>query len=151
MPALMGAPIATCGRVLGIDLGSRRIGVAISDGAQRLATGIGVITRRSEDSATHDEVVSLVGEWEAVGVVVGLPLSMSGQIGPAAAKTLGEIEVLATRLGVPVATVDERMTTITASAALRAGGRSARKQRSVVDQVAAAVLLQAWLDQQARP
>ncbi len=141
--------VANHGRVLGVDLGSRRIGVAVSDDAQRMATAVTVVARHRDDARTHDELSALVGEWEAVGIVIGLPLSMSGEVGPAASRALAETDALAQRLDIPVVTVDERMTTVSATAALRQGGRSGRRARAVVDQVAAAVLLQAWLDRRA--
>jgi putative holliday junction resolvase len=103
-------------------------------------------------------VIDCVVEVEAVTVVVGLPLSLSGQIGPAAQGVLDEVDKLklamaAAGLDVAVETYDERFTTVTAAAALRAGGRKsgsrrARADRQVVDQVAAAVMLQSWLDRQ---
>jgi putative Holliday junction resolvase len=88
----------------------------------------------------------LVREEEAVAIVVGLPLSLDGSVGPAALGVLDEVNKLRERVGVPVETYDERFTTVTASRALQATGRRGRKGRQVVDQVAAAVMLQAWLD-----
>ena len=134
------------GRVLGLDLGSRRIGVAVSDGGQRLATGVTAIHRRGDRVRDHRAVDDLVNEYEAVQVVVGLPLSLSGAVGAAAQGALAEVEELRATLSVPVDTWDERFTTVAASAALRRGGRSSRGARTVVDQVAAAVMLQGWLD-----
>jgi putative Holliday junction resolvase len=87
-----------------------------------------------------------VAEYGAVGVVVGLPLSLSGAYGPAALRALEEVDVLRGSLDVPVEVIDERFSTVSAQVALRAGGRPARRQREVVDQTAAAVVLQVWLD-----
>lgn len=140
------AAIAPSGRVLGVDLGSRRIGVAVCDGAQRVATAVTAVPRTADAGAHRRALAGLVGDYEAVGVVVGLPRSLSGALGPAAEAALAEVGALRGVLGVPVETVDERLTTVTASAALRAGGRRARDQRAVIDATAAAVLLQAWLD-----
>ena len=134
------------GRVVGVDLGSRRIGVAVSDGAQRLATGVTAIARTGDDSAAQRALRALVEEYGAVGVVVGLPRSLSGALGPAAQRALAEVELLRGALGIAVDTVDERLSTVTASSGLRAGGRSTRQQRTLIDQTAAAVLLQSWLD-----
>jgi len=133
------------GRLLGLDLGSRRIGVAVSDSDQRVATGIAYIERGRDHTVDHAEIAALVAEYEAVGVVVGLPLSMSGARGSAAVAVLGEVEELRGRLAVGVDTIDERLSTVAASSALRAGGRSAKSQRAVIDQTAAAVLLQDWM------
>jgi putative holliday junction resolvase len=137
------------GRVLGIDLGSKRVGVAVSDGDQRLATAATTLHRRGDRPREHRELAELVADYEAAGVVIGLPRSLSGGIGPAAAGVLAEVEEIRGRIGVPVDTVDERLTTVAASSALHAGGRPARRQRSVIDQVAAAILLQSWLDRRA--
>ena len=134
------------GRVVGVDLGTRRIGIAVTDSEQRIATGISTVERTGDRSASHRAIASLVDEYEAVGVVVGLPVSMSGDIGPAARSMLEEIEVLRHTLGVELETVDERLSTASAAGALRAGGRSARTQRGVIDRTAAAVLLQSWAD-----
>ncbi len=134
------------GRVIGLDLGSRRIGVAVTDGDQRLATGVTMIPRHSDAAATYQSIADVVAEYEAVGVVVGLPRSLSGRLGPAALRTVDEVAALRSRLEVPVETVDERFTTVTAAAGLRAGGQPGRRQRALIDQTAAAVLLQAWID-----
>jgi len=138
--------VPATGRVLGLDLGSRRVGVAVTDDGQRVATGVTVVARRGDQQAEHRAIAGLVEEYEAVGVVVGLPRSLSGQDGPAARTVRHEVEALAAGLAVPVETVDERFTTVTAAAGLRAAGRPARRQRDLIDQTAAAVLLQAWVD-----
>jgi len=80
---------------------------------------------------------------------VGLPLSLDGSVGPAAQRVLDEVAELARTLGLPVETVDERFTTVTAEQQLRASGVAGRERARVIDQVAAAVLLQAWLDRRA--
>lgn len=134
------------GRLLGVDLGQRRIGIAATDAAQRVATDVGVVHRRGDRLREHGDLAEVVAEYDAVGVVVGLPLSLSGQIGPSAAAVLDEVNELRERLGVPVTTHDERFSTHSATRALAATGRRGRKQRAVVDQVAAAVILQSWLD-----
>jgi putative Holliday junction resolvase len=134
------------GRVLGVDLGASRIGVAVSDRAQRLATGLTVVGRSGDPSADHAALARLVGEEDAVAMVVGLPRSLDGSLGPAARAVLCEVTALARVVGVPVETCDERFTTVSATRALQAGGTTARKRRKVVDRVAAAVMLQSWLD-----
>ena len=92
--------------------------------------------------AELDRIVALVAEHEPLEVVVGLPRSLSGADGPAAAKVRARAEALAARLDVPVRLVDERLTTVTASRRLREGGRKAKQQRSVIDAAAAAAILE---------
>lgn len=140
-------------RVMGIDLGTRRIGLAISDEGGRLATPAGTLERSADRESDHARLAAAAAELGAEEVVVGLPLSLSGGTGPAARAALEEVEALRTALGVPVHTQDERFTTVTAAQALREarGGRAGRGRRprlrkGAVDEAAAAVLLQAWLD-----
>ena len=141
--------IPASGRVLGIDLGAKRVGVAVSDGDQRLATPATTVVRKGDRAREHRALAELVDEYEAVGVVFGLPLSLSGAEGPAAASARAEAAQMENHLSVPVDLVDERLTTVEAANALRAGGRATRQQRHVIDQTAAAVLLQSWLDRRA--
>lgn len=133
------------GRVVGVDLGSRRIGLAVSDSAQTVATPVGAVTRTGDADSDRRQIASVVEGYGAVGVVVGLPLSLSGDAGPAAAGALDEVRRLRDVLGVEVETVDERLTTTVAAAGLRASGRKAKRQRDVIDAAAAAELLQTWL------
>jgi putative Holliday junction resolvase len=135
-------------RALGLDLGSRRIGVAVSDSDGRLATPIATLQRTTAKGRAGDHlaIAEIVAEWNAEIVAVGLPLSLDGTIGPAAQAVLDEVAELAERLTVPVETVDERFTTVTADQQLRASGVRGRARSSVIDQTAAAVLLQSWLD-----
>lgn len=134
------------GRLLGLDLGSRRIGVAVTDSGQAVATGVQALVRSGDRRADHLAIARLVAEYEAVGVVVGVPWSLSGAAGPAADQVLAEVAELAAELDVEVVTTDERLTTVAAAGALRASGRSSRRQREVVDQTAAAVILQGYVD-----
>jgi putative Holliday junction resolvase len=135
-------------RALGLDLGSRRIGVAVSDSDGRLATPVATLQRSpaKDRAADHRAIAEIVAEWEAEIVTVGLPLSLVGTVGPAAQAVLDEVAELAERLTVPVETVDERFTTVTADQQLRASGVRGRARSGVIDQAAAAVLLQSWLD-----
>ena len=135
-------------RALGLDLGTKRIGVAVSDSEGLLATPIELIFRQKDAHQDHLAVVELVKEWEVNIVVVGMPYSLDGQEGPMAQKTLEEVKSLSDILPVPVVTYDERLTTITAERSLREQGVSSKEGRKVIDQLAAAVLLQAWLDKQ---
>lgn len=137
-------------RALGLDLGARRIGVAISDSEGRVATPIATLERAKSKNRTadHRAIADLVSEWGAEVVAVGVPLSLDGSIGPAAEGVLAEVAELAQLLTVPVETVDERFTTVTADQQLKASGVRGRARSKVIDQAAAAVLLQAWLDRQ---
>ncbi len=134
------------GRVIGLDLGDRRIGVALSDPARTVATPLEVIVRQGD---VHGKIRRLVGEWEATAVVVGLPLSLDGKAGPAAKKALAEVDKLGATLGVPVETYDERLTTVSAERLMTDAGLDTRSQRKVVDKIAASILLQGWLDREA--
>lgn len=134
------------GRVIGIDLGAKRVGVALSNPERTLAMPLEVLTRSAH---LHREIAKLVEEWEATAVIVGLPLSLDGSRGPAATRTVTEVAALAATLGVPVETYDERLTTVTAKRFMTDAGLDTRRQRKVVDKIAAAILLQAWLDRQA--
>lgn len=133
-------------RTVGVDLGSRRIGVAVSDGEGRLATPYSVVERSADPGSHRRAIAAVVDEVEADRVVVGLPLSLDGTMGPAAQATMAEVAALAEHLHVPVATVDERLTTVSAQRSLVAAGVGTRQRRKLVDGVAAAVILQAWLD-----
>lgn len=134
------------GRVVGVDLGSRRMGVAVTDSEQTVATGIATVGLDGGPAAARRRLAAIVDEYGAVGVVVGVPVSLSGRAGPAARAALEEVDAIRAELGVEVETVDERLTTVTAAAALRASGRRNRAQRLVIDQTAAAVILQDWVD-----
>ena len=133
------------GRVVGVDLGSRRIGLAVSDSGQSVATPVTTITRSGDLRADHEALAAVVHDYGAVGVVVGVPMSLSGSSGPAAEAVNEELASLRERLVVDVETVDERFTTRVASAGLRSAGRKAKRQREVIDAAAAAELLQTWL------
>lgn len=129
---------------LGIDPGDARIGVARSDPSGFLATPVETVRRGRGDLA---RIAAIAAEEEAVEVVVGLPRSLSGREGPAAAKVREFAGTLARRLApTPVRLVDERMTTVSAEAMLRDQGRKGGKRRAVVDQAAAVLILQHALD-----
>lgn len=138
-------------RALGVDLGTKRIGLAISDSAGRVATPITVIQRSSDPMVHRRAIADEVAEWEAEIVVVGLPTSLDGTSGPAAEAALAECAAMDDHLSVPVATYDERLTTVVAQQHLQAQGVSTRQQRTMVDAVAAAVMLQGWLDHREPP
>jgi putative Holliday junction resolvase len=137
-------------RVLGLDLGSVRIGVAVSDGTGTIASPHSVLERRATRDDDYAAVAALVAELAAERVVVGLPLSMDGRMGPAAQAAVEEAKALGDVLAVPVETYDERLTTVTADRSLSSLGLPGQARRRVVDKVAAAVMLQAWLDRSQR-
>jgi putative Holliday junction resolvase len=135
-------------RALGIDLGSKRIGVALSNSDGTLATPFEVVQRSGDRQRDHAAIKALADEAEAEQLVVGLPLKMDGTKGPAALAALAEVDELVADTGLPVTTWDERLTTVTADRDLMAQGLKAGARRRVVDKVAATVILQAWLDHQ---
>jgi len=159
------------GRVIGIDLGERRIGVSVSDSRRVLASPHSVIVRSGEQSADHEAIATLVSQFEAGAVVVGLPLTLAGDRGPAARAAAVEAAELEAELEVPVLLHDERLTTVEAARRRRvsedagpaAGSgpgrpRSRRPRQRLqepgaktsttgIDALAATVLLQSWLDQ----
>ena len=129
---------------LGVDYGSARIGVARSDPAALLASPLSTVSRGAGDI---EALARLADEQDTVEVIVGLPTGLSGREGAAAAAARAFAAALAGRLDpVPVRLVDERFTTVLAHDALRSGGKGSRARRPVVDQAAAALLLQGALD-----
>ena len=134
-------------RVLALDVGSKRIGVAVSDPTGFLARSLTVIERRGLRSDI-EMIAKLLRQEGAERVVVGLPLSLSGDVGPQALAVLEFKEALDKALDVSVETWDERFSTVGAQEALRAQGVRARKQRGRIDAAAAAVILQGYLDAQ---
>ncbi|HEY8523433.1 MAG TPA: Holliday junction resolvase RuvX [Acidimicrobiales bacterium] len=133
-------------RAVALDIGTRRIGVALSDSAGTLATPYEVVPRSGDRARDHDRIAALADDADAEVVVVGLPLSLDGTVGPAARTVLDEVAELRARLGRPVVVWDERLSTAEAERRLRGAGVKGRARRKVVDQVAATVILQAWLD-----
>lgn len=136
-------------RVVGLDLGTRRIGVAVSDSGGVLATPYSVIERSGDPDADRRRIAEVVREVGAGTVVVGLPLSLDGSRGPAATAAAGEVDALRDALDVPVEVHDERLSTVSAHRSLASSGVKGAARRRVVDQVAAAVVLQSWLDRRA--
>jgi putative holliday junction resolvase len=136
-------------RAIALDLGSKRIGVAASDATRTLASPVTVITRRGNHAADHKVINDVIDEYEADVCVVGLPLSLSGKESHAAKLIRDEVAELEASLTIPVVLHDERFTTATAHASMMERNMKADARRRVVDKVAAAVLLQNWLDGQA--
>ena len=133
-------------RALGIDLGSKRIGIAVSDISGTIASALTTVHRSKSRRHDHAAIAELVRVEEAELVVVGLPLSLDGSHGKAAKAAATEARQLANVTGVPVEMYDERFTTVTAERGMREAGMNAQARRKVVDKVAAAVMLQAWLE-----
>jgi putative Holliday junction resolvase len=132
------------GRLLGVDVGDVRIGVAVSDPDGILATPVETV---AAGPGAIGRLVELAQEYEILECVVGLPTGLSGREGPAAIKVRSFCDALSTAIDpVPVRLFDERMSTITADSMLRHTGRSARGKRTVIDQAAATVILQTALD-----
>jgi putative Holliday junction resolvase len=136
-------------RTLGVDLGRVRIGLALADEVLRTARPLRVVTRTSE-AADLDAIAAAAREYEVDRVVLGLPLNMDGSEGPSARLARAFAPRLETALAVPVELFDERLSTFEAETRLRDQGFSAKDRRSRVDAEAAAVILQGWLDRDAR-
>ena len=132
-------------RLLGLDVGDRRIGLALSDESATLASGLRTIVRAGLKKDLR-ELAELVSEHEVAEVVVGLPRKLDGSEGPQARKVLGFVEALKKALRIPVATWDERFTTVAAEHALIEGGVSRGRRKDLVDKVAAVLILQNYLD-----
>jgi putative Holliday junction resolvase len=130
---------------LGIDVGTVRIGVSRSDPSGLLASPLETVTR-SDAGADVARIGQLVAEHDAIELVVGLPLALSGRRTASTEDAVAFAERLAGTVAIPVRLVDERLSTVTATVSLRQSGKNSKKSRSVVDQSAAAVILQHALD-----
>jgi putative Holliday junction resolvase len=144
-PGFVAGGIPRQGRVLGIDPGERRIGIAVSNEDRTVATPLEVVTV-TEAFDHRRRIGAIAAEWEVVGLVVGLPRHLDGREGTSAEAARAEGDALGDTTGLPVAFYDERLTSVTAERSLTASGVPASKQRGKVDMLAAAVLLQAFLD-----
>ncbi len=132
------------GRALGVDLGERRIGLALSDASGVLASPLGILERGAEPDSHLDAIVTRARETGANVIVVGVPRSLSGDWGPAARGAREQIEQLRSRTELAVVEQDERLSTVEATRKRREAGVAGVP----VDDAAAAVILQAWLDGQ---
>ncbi len=130
---------------LGLDIGSRRIGVAGCDGTGLIASGLTTIERTSFDRDVA-QLRELVEQRQVQVLVVGLPYSMDGTIGTQARKVQKLAERLAQALGLPMEYVDERLTSFEAEEQLKAENRSPSRNKGLIDRKAAAIILQQWLD-----
>jgi putative holliday junction resolvase len=138
--------LPSSGRLLALDWGEVRIGVALSDETQTLATPTATLVRRAGKRFPMARLLELAAEHAAVGLVVGLPLTGEGEEGESAIAARQLAEDVARRSGLPVALWDERMSTARALAAIREQGGRTRGRKEDVDALAAAVLLQHYLD-----
>ena len=132
-------------RAIGLDIGARRIGVAVSDPTGRVASPVAVLDAR-ELGRDPRALVEIVEDYEAEVLVVGLPLTLGGEEGPQATEVRLVADRLADRTGVPVEYRDERLSSVEARRIMRDAGMSEKEQRGSVDKVAAAIMLQHWLD-----
>ena len=133
-------------RALGVDPGSKRIGLAISDLSGTIASPLTVLQRSKSKRHDLGEIARIAREEEADVIVVGLPLNMDGSTSRAARAATAEAGQLATLVEVPVEMHDERLTTVSADRSMLDAGLDAVERRRVVDKVAAAIMLQSWLD-----
>jgi putative Holliday junction resolvase len=134
------------GRALGLDLGSVRIGLATTDPGRVIASPYDVLRRGKDHAADHSAIAAVVDEEDVDIVVVGLPRSMSGKAGAAEQLIRAEVGELRAALRVPIVLWDERLSSVSANRALIAGGMRRNKRKETVDKVAAAVILQSWVD-----
>lgn len=137
-------------RIIGLDLGERRVGVAAADEAVRVAVPVATVPVAGDLLET---VLGIVREQEAGEVVIGLPLSLTGAMGPQAQRVMGVVQALQQRLNIPVYTWDERLTTVQAGRRSHVSRRrrTRRPASSHRDAAAAAIMLQAFLDSQRAP
>jgi putative Holliday junction resolvase len=143
----MAGVIPLPGRVMALDWGERRIGLALSDETQLIASPLETLTRRPGKRFPMPRFLALVAEHRPVGIVVGLPLGLDGGEGPSTAAARELATLVGTRTGLPVAFQDERLTSVQVQEAIREMGGSARGRREEVDALAAVVILQNWLDE----
>lgn len=132
-------------RVLGLDVGDRRIGVALSDALGVTAQRLTVITR-SEPARDVQVIAALASEHDVAAVVVGLPLTMRGELGEQANRVMTFVDTLRRAVRCPVPVWDERLTTVQGERALLATDTPRQKRKRLIDQVAAQLILQAYLD-----
>ena len=136
-------------RIVGLDVGERRIGVAVADERARVALPVAVVERR-ELPAALDAIARLVQEQKAEAVVIGLPISLNGSLGPQAQAVKAFGRELAARLALPIEYWDERLSTVEAQRRLASAGHRGPKAKARRDAAAAAIILQGYLDRQAQ-
>lgn len=134
-------------RVMALDVGDRNIGIAISDETGLVARGIGVIKRKSIEKDLQD-IKNFIKENHVEKIVIGLPKNMNGTVGFQGSKVLNLVEKLKEVTSLPVITWDERLTTVMAERVLIQADMSRKKRKSIIDKMAAAIILQNYLDSQ---
>jgi len=136
-------------KILGLDVGSKTIGVAVSDELGIIAQGVTTLKRKG---LNHDitQLLKVIEEQRAEKVVMGLPKNMNGSLGPSAKMVLTLLEELEKSVDIPVITWDERLSTVAAERTLLEADMSRKKRKKVIDKVAALIILQGYLDNQAR-
>ena len=139
-------------RIMGLDFGSKTVGVAVSDPLGITAQGIEIVRRTSENKLrkTLARVEELVAEYEVTEIVLGFPKNMNNTIGERAEKSLAFKEMLERRTGLPVVMWDERLTTVAANRTLIEGGVRRENRKDYVDMLAAVYILQGYLDSRER-
>ena len=135
-------------RIMGLDFGSKTVGVAVCDGLGLTAQGVEIIRRTSENKLrqTLARIESLIGEYEVGKIVLGFPKNMNNTIGERAEKTLAFKEMLERRTGLPIVMWDERLTTVAADRVLIEAGVRRENRKGYVDEIAAVFILQGYLD-----
>ncbi|MDI6715951.1 MAG: Holliday junction resolvase RuvX [Actinomycetota bacterium] len=132
-------------RIIALDFGRRRIGVAISDPSGKVARPLTVIERKNTEFDIQ-RISELVEEYDAEEVVVGLPITLSGKIGPQAQEVLKYVDELKKVVKIPIMTWDERLTTAYADRFLREAELRHEKKKRIVDKLAASIILQSYID-----
>ena len=133
---------------MALDVGDRRIGVALSDPTGMLATPVTYVDRLAAKPSDIDEILRIAREQGAESIIVGLPLTLAGAEGNQAKRVRSFVSDLSARAGLPVDTVDERYSTVQARRMMRESGAGRSRDRGRIDASAAAVILQAYLDAQ---
>lgn len=133
-------------RIICLDVGDKRVGVAVSDGLGLTAQGITALER----ARVFEELKKVIDEYEAVSIVVGMPRMLNGTVGIQGEKVLKFVEELKAEISLPVSLWDERLSTAAAERVLIEADMSRKKRKSVRDKVAAAVILQSYLDSRDR-
>lgn len=132
-------------RLLALDVGDKRIGVAMCDPDGILASPLTTIIRQTNDKSL-DEILQIAQENEVAEIVVGIPYSMSGRVGPQTRITMDYADSLAKQTEIPIRRVDERLSSVQAERMIREGGGKPSQDKGKIDAVAAAIILQAYLD-----
>jgi putative Holliday junction resolvase len=132
-------------RIMGLDIGSHTIGIAISDELGITAQGLKTITRKSKEE-DFEEISNIISQFEIVKIVVGLPRNMNGSLGSQAEMVLRWIKNLKEKIHLPVVTWDERLSTVEASKVLLEADLSRKKRKKAIDKLAAVIILQAYMN-----